>query len=73
MTGLSLTANAPRHYLYNRRVETTSCRNEDLGGRGAIMRRLSGRWLAGLAGIAISALAATPSRADVVVHIDKYS
>ena len=37
------------------------------------MRRLSGRWLAGLAGFAISALAIAPARADVTVHIDKYS
>ena len=36
------------------------------------MKRLSGRWLAGLfAGAAMSALA--PARADVMVHIDKYS
>ena len=37
------------------------------------MRRLSGRWLAGLAGAAMTALAPAPARADVTVHIDKYS
>ncbi|HEV7599229.1 MAG TPA: L,D-transpeptidase [Bradyrhizobium sp.] len=39
------------------------------------MKRLSGRWLAGLAlaGAAMSTLAMVPARADVVVHIDKYS
>ncbi|MEA2838372.1 MAG: hypothetical protein QOD89_2922 [Bradyrhizobium sp.] len=36
------------------------------------MKRLSGRWLAGLAGAAISVLAMPPARADVTVHIDKY-
>jgi lipoprotein-anchoring transpeptidase ErfK/SrfK len=39
------------------------------------MKRLSGRWLAGLvlAGAAMSTLAPAPARADVTVHIDKYS
>jgi hypothetical protein len=59
--------------LYSLQAATASCAQQELKCRGAIMRRLSGRWLAGLAGIAISALAATPARADVVVHIDKYS
>ena len=39
------------------------------------MKRLSGGWLAGLlfAGAAISGLALTPVRADVLVQIDKSS
>ena len=37
------------------------------------MKRLSGRWLAGLASAAMSALAMAPARAEVTVHIDKYS
>jgi lipoprotein-anchoring transpeptidase ErfK/SrfK len=43
--------------------------------RGAIMKRLSTRRLAGLvlAVAAMSALAMAPARADVMVHIDKYS
>jgi lipoprotein-anchoring transpeptidase ErfK/SrfK len=48
-------------------------RNKNRNGRGAIMKRLSGRWLAGLAGAAMTALATAPARADVVVHIDKYA
>jgi hypothetical protein len=41
--------------------------------QGAIMKRLTGRWLAGLifAGAAMSTSA--PACAGVVVHIDKYS
>jgi lipoprotein-anchoring transpeptidase ErfK/SrfK len=43
--------------------------------RGAIMKRLSTRRLAGLvlAVAAMSALVMAPARADVMVHIDKYS
>jgi lipoprotein-anchoring transpeptidase ErfK/SrfK len=43
--------------------------------RGAIMKRLSTRRLAGpvLAVAAMSALAMAPARADVMVHIDKYA
>jgi lipoprotein-anchoring transpeptidase ErfK/SrfK len=37
------------------------------------MKRLSARWLAGLAGAAMAAVATPPARADVTVHIDKYS
>jgi lipoprotein-anchoring transpeptidase ErfK/SrfK len=39
------------------------------------MKRLSGRWLAalGFAGAAMSTLAMAPARAEVTVHIDKYS
>ena len=39
------------------------------------MKRLSGRWRAALvfAGAATSTLAMAPARADVTVHIDKYS
>src|SRR5436853_3287260 len=36
------------------------------------MKRRSGRWLAGLAAAAMM-VAAAPARADVAVHIDKYS
>jgi lipoprotein-anchoring transpeptidase ErfK/SrfK len=73
MTGLSLTANARRHYLYNPQAETASCPQQKSNGRGVIMKRLSSRWLAGLAGAAMSALAIAPAHADVTVHIDKYS
>jgi hypothetical protein len=59
--------------LYSLQAATASCAQQELKCRGAIMRRLSGRWLPGLAGIAISALATAPADADVVVHIDKYS
>ena len=59
--------------LYSLQAATASCAQQELKCRGAIMRRLSGRWPAGLAGIAISALAIAPARGDVVVHIDKYS
>jgi L,D-transpeptidase catalytic domain len=45
------------------------------GRRSAIMKRLSGGWLARLlfAGATISGLALTPARADVLVQIDKSS
>jgi len=45
------------------------------GRRSAIMKRLSGGWLARLlfAGVTISGLALTPARADVLVQIDKSS
>jgi L,D-transpeptidase catalytic domain len=45
------------------------------GRRSAIMKQLSGGWLARLlfAGVTISGLALTPARADVLVQIDKSS
>jgi L,D-transpeptidase-like protein len=45
------------------------------GRQSAIMKRLSGGWLARLlfAGVTISGLALTPARADVLVQIDKSS
>jgi lipoprotein-anchoring transpeptidase ErfK/SrfK len=59
--------------LYSLQAATASCAQQELKCRGAIMKRLSGRWLAGLAAAAMAALAPAPARADVVVHIDKYS
>jgi hypothetical protein len=45
------------------------------GRRSAIMKRLSGGWLARLlfAAVTVSGLALTPARADVLVQIDKSS
>jgi hypothetical protein len=60
------------HDLYSLQAATASCAQQELKCRGAIMKRLSGRWLAGLAGAAISVLAMPPARAYVTVHIDKY-
>jgi hypothetical protein len=59
--------------LYSLQTATASCAQEELKCRGAIMRRLWGRWLPGLAGIAMTAMATAPARPDVMVHIDKYS
>jgi lipoprotein-anchoring transpeptidase ErfK/SrfK len=59
--------------LYSLQAATASCAQQQLKRRGAIMKRLSSRWLAGLAGAAMAALAIAPARADVVVHIDKYA
>jgi lipoprotein-anchoring transpeptidase ErfK/SrfK len=65
---------ARRRDLYNARLKTTSCPQQKLEFRGAIMKRLCGR-LAGLAvaGAALWTLAMAPARAEVTVHIDKYS
>jgi lipoprotein-anchoring transpeptidase ErfK/SrfK len=58
--------------LYSLHFKTASCAQQKLKW-GVIMKRPSSRWLAGLifAGAAMSTLA--PARADVMVHIDRYS
>jgi lipoprotein-anchoring transpeptidase ErfK/SrfK len=59
--------------LYSLQAATASWAQQELKCRGVIVKRLSGRWLAGLAGLAISVMATAPARATVVVHIDRYS